>query len=102
MKKLFMGSIITLLGVLVLYGCGKATIVGTWTHDSFVYTFNKDNTCSYEVLGTTMKCKYTTDGDKISILYDGNSAPFETTYHIEKDKLHILDSFDNDVEYTRK
>ena len=41
-------------------------------------------------------------GDKLSILYDGNTAPFETTYKVEGNKLTIKDSLDEDVVYNKK
>ena len=97
-----------LLISLVLVGCGKSdssssnSIVGKWALGSYVYTFNADNTCSYDASGTLMKCTYTTDGDKLSILYDGNTDPFETTYSIDGNKLNVRDSFGNDTIYTRK
>ena len=49
-----------------------------------------------------MNCTYEVDGDKLSILYTGNTAPFETTYKIEGDTLTIKDSLDSDVVYKRK
>ena len=49
-----------------------------------------------------MECTYEVDGDKLSILYNGNSAPFETTYTIEGKKLNIKDSFGSDTIYERQ
>ena len=49
-----------------------------------------------------MECTYEVDGDKLSILYKGNTAPFETTYKIDGNTLTIKDSFGSDVKYTRK
>ena len=49
-----------------------------------------------------MKCTYEIDGDKISILYDGNTAPFETTFSIDGNKLNVKDSMGKDTIYTRK
>ena len=49
-----------------------------------------------------MKCTYKIDGDKISILYDGSTVPFETTFSIENDTLNVIDSLGNDTLYTRK
>ena len=37
-----------------------------------------------------------------AILYDGNTAPFETTFSIDGKKLNIKDSFGNDTIYTKK
>ena len=106
MKKSILASLLIVALCVVLVGCNKAkdknSIVGKWSYDSFVYTFNADGTCSYDAAGTLMKCTYKTDGDKLSILYDGNTAAFETTYSIDGNKLNVKDSFDNDTIYTRK
>ena len=89
---------------LVVVGCGKKDpIVGKWAYgsgDSFVYTFNEDKTCYYS--GNAKNCTYTIDGDKISILYEGQTASFDTTFRIEDDKLIIVDSLGNDVIYNKR
>ena len=88
-----------LVALFTLTACGKKTLVGSWTYgNSFTYTFNEDGTGEY----SGMKFTYTTEGDKLSILYDGNTAAFETTYKIEGNKLTIKDSFNNDVVYEKK
>lgn len=94
-----------LVSVALFTGCeGKSSnsIVGKWANGSYVYTFNDDNTCSYDVGGTIMKCTYKVDGDKLSISYDGNTASFDTTYSINGNKLNVKDSFGNDTIYSRK
>ena len=105
MKKTIIGGVLLLVGVLLLTGCTgekKNTIVGKWALDNFVYTFNEDKTCEYNAAGTIMKCTYETDGDKLSILYDGNTVPFETTYEINGNKLNVKDSLGNDTIYERQ
>ena len=94
MKKLLMLLVLATL----LVGCGKKSIIGSWAYGSYVYTFNEDKTCSY----STRKCTYEVNDNKLSILYDGDTTPFETTYEIDGDKLIIKDSFGNDIIYTRK
>lgn len=104
-KRMVMFSVLLFICVVALTGCGKEkknTIVGKWAHVSYVYTFNADKTCSYDAAGTLMKCTYETDGDKLSILYDGNTASFDTTYSIDGNKLNVKDSFGSDTIYTRK
>ena len=104
-KNLVLVSIMLLVAVIGLTGCGKSNkdpLVGKWAHGSYVYTFNSDKTCSYDAAGTLMKCTYKTDGDKLSILYDGNTAAFETTYSIDGNKLNVKDSFGSDTIYTKK
>ena len=107
MKKTLL-TLTTLLvlvaGLFILTGCEKKSskpIVGSWkygTTDSFVYTFNEDGTGSY----AGKSFKYEDKGDKLSIIYDGDTAGADYGYRIEGNKLIIKDSFDNDVEYTRK
>ena len=99
---------LTLVSVLSLVGCGKKEeknpLVGKWEYSSSIaYVFNNDNTCSYEFYGQSRTCTYEMkDENKLSILYDGDTDPFETTYTIDGKKLIIKDSFDNDVIYTKK
>lgn len=104
MKKKIIGGLLVVSLCIFFTGCGKKEngIVGKWAQGSFVYTFNSDGTCSYDVSGKLMKCTYKTDGDKLSILYDGNTASFDTTYSIDGNKLNVKDSFGNDTIYTRK
>ena len=108
MKKALKFLTIALVGIVILTGCGKkkeekkVTLVGEWDYNGFVYTFNEDGTGNYNALGATMEFTYTTEGTKLSILYDGTTAPFETEYKIEDNKLTIKDSFDEDVVYNRK
>ena len=102
MKKGLLFGIMVIMYSFILVGCSKKDgIIGTWSYgssSSFQYVFNDDKTCSY----AGRNCTYSVDGDKLSILYDGDTAPFETTFRIEDDKLIIKDSFNNDVTYTRK
>ena len=101
MKKMLL--LVALVCCFSVLGCDKGnTIIGKWAHGSFVYTFNEDNTCSYDALGTLMKCTYKVEDNKLSILYEGNTAAFETTYTISDNKLTIKDSFGEDTVYDRK
>ena len=105
MKK-YLFVVILLVSVLFISGCKNEkkseSIVGKWANGSYVYTFNEDKSCSYDAAGTIMKCTYETDGDKISILYKDSTVPFETTYSIEGNTLHVKDSFGSDVKYGKK
>lgn len=81
----------------------KNPLIGSWANGSYVYTFNEDGTCSYGYGSAgAMECIYHIEGDKISILYNGNTAPFETTYKIDGNQLNVIDSFGNDTFYTKK
>ena len=103
MKKGLLFTLVLLVGVVALTGCGKKEkkdpIVGKWALGSFVYTFNSDGTCNYSAAGD---CTYKINGDKISITYDGMTVPFESTFSIDGNKLNIKDSFGNDTIYTKK
>ena len=101
MKKMFIAAFL-FASVLLLTGCGKKGIVGKWAYGSYVYTFNEDKTCTYDAAGALMECTYEVDGENLSILYKGNTVPFKTTFKIEGNKLHVMDSFGNDTVYTRK
>ena len=100
--------LILIIGVFALTGCGNDnkkgnTIVGSWKYDGadYTYTFNEDGTGNYDAAGTKMEFTYTTTENKISILYNGNTSPFETEYSIEGDTLNIIDSFGSDTLYKR-
>ena len=95
---------VVIVSLFTLTGCGKKekTLVGSWVHSSYVYTFNSDKTGTYDALGTKMEFTYEDDGSKVSILYKGNTNASTYEYKIEDNKLIIKDSFGNDVEYTRK
>lgn len=89
--------------VLIINNNNKDPLIGSWANGSFVYTFNENGTCSYAISQTgAMNCTYETNGNNISILYDGNTAPFKTTYKIEGNTLTVVDSFGKDTIYTKK
>ncbi len=112
MKKYFKLLLVAVLfiGVVALTGCEKKKeetkdpIIGSWKYDSgadFTYTFKEDGTLTYEGYGSVMEGTYKIEGNKISILYNGNTVPFETTYTIDGDTLNIKDSFDEDTIYKK-
>ena len=108
--------VLIIIGTLTLTACGKKDekkdakedvhpIVGTWAYENrenYVYYFNKDGTGKYDAYGNIMEFTYEIDGDNISILYKGNTDPFETKYTINGNKLNIIDSFGNDTIYIKK
>ena len=65
----------------------KDSIIGYWKNDElgydFIYTFNEDGTGEYDAAGTIMEFTYKTDGNKISILYTGNTVSFDTEYELD-------------------
>ena len=106
MKKIVLFVFVFLASALLLVGCGKKGLAGTWASKEYsgryVYTFNEDGTGNYDAAGTKMDFTYKIEDDKISILYTGNTAPFETRYTLDGNTLNIVDSFGNDTIYTRK
>ena len=96
--------LVIMIGITCLVGCGKdkITLVGSWDHSGYVYTFNSDKTGNYDALGRKSEFTYEDDGEKITILYTGNTVASTYEYKIEGDKLIIKDSFGADIEYTRK
>ena len=106
MKKIVLGGALLLVGASLLTGCQKEEkkdpIVGKWALGSYVYTFNEDKTCQYDAAGTIMKCTYEIDGDNISILYEGNTMSWDTTFEIKDNKLNIKDSMGQDTIYEKQ
>ena len=84
---------------------GDSALVGSWENksygSSYTYTFNEDGTGKYDAGGTLMEFTYTTSGNKISILYTGNTDPFETEYSIDGDTLNVIDSLGHDTLYEK-
>lgn len=111
MKKVLLGLLV-IVSAIFLVGCNKDTntttkvktapIVGSWTHGSYTYTFNSDGTGDYSYGDTKMEFTYEDNGEQVEILYTGNTVAGKYKYRIEGKKLIIKDSFDNDVEYTKK
>ena len=102
MRKILF-TLLLVIGVVTLTGCEKEnSIVGKWAHESFIYTFKADGTCQYDAAGTIMKCTYKTDGNKLSIKYEGDTVSFDTTYSIKGNKLNVKDSFGSDTIYIKK
>ena len=112
MKKVIALLLVMALSCVLFASCGgsggeskasddpKEAIVGTWEYESggYTYVFKADGTGEYSGMAFT----YTIDGSKLSILYTGNTAPFETEFSIEGDKLNIKDSSGSDTIYVRK
>ena len=91
MKKVFLGIILSLL-LIITTGC-KKSIVGRWksieTDNTYHYIFNKDKTCSYEMMVARLDCTYIDDGEKLTILYKGNDKENIYNYHFEGSTLII-------------
>lgn len=106
MKKALLGLLV-IVSVFFLVGCekkeAKPSLVGSWQHKSgYTYTFKEDGTGNYAFSNTKMEFTYKDKGEEVEILYKGNTMANTFKYRIEGKKLIIKDSFDNDVEYTKK
>lgn len=106
MKKTIISIAVIIMLVAIAFavtGCGENKgVVGQWAYSSFIYTFNADKTGSYGIAGGTKNFTYEDDGEKLSILYEGNTSPLVLKYRIDGNKLIITDSFGKDVEYVKK
>ncbi|MBQ9314377.1 MAG: hypothetical protein IJ220_05170 [Clostridia bacterium] len=117
-------GVLLVLSIFVLTACGNknnntsefsttndlknvSSIVGDWKNDTylpgytFIYTFNENGTGKYDTAGTIMPFKYVVNGNKLSILYDGNDVPFETEFEINGNTLNVKDSAGKDTLYER-
>ncbi|MBO4693627.1 MAG: hypothetical protein J5659_04480 [Clostridia bacterium] len=108
MKKIITVLLVLVIACLAFAACGKSgekadadpakAVIGTWEQGSYVYVFEDGGKGSYNGAKFTYEIK----DNKISILYDGNTAPFETEFAINGDELNIKDSFGNDTIYKKK
>jgi uncharacterized lipoprotein YehR (DUF1307 family) len=109
-KKLLGILLVALVAIaIIVSGCGDNSsdsngnsIVGVWAYNSFVYTFNSDKTGDYDVAGTKMDFTYEAKNGDLSILYSGNTIPYETTFRIDGKTLYLMDSFGEEVAYEKK
>ncbi len=94
MKKIFLGIILSLL-LIITTGC-KKSIVGRWkaieTDNTYHYIFNKDKTCSYEMMVARLDCTYEIDDEKLIILFNGNEKPNTFQYYFDNNTLIIKDN----------
>ena len=116
MKKVvsLLSIIAIIMGVLCLSGCGKKkeeekkpSIVGTWKIDTeedidFKYVFNEDGTGAYVYYNSKIEFRYEDNGDKVKIIFDGDSVENSLEYRIEGDILFIKERFNNEVRYKKQ
>ena len=104
MKKFFLGVFIFVL-LLLITGC-KKSIIGKWksvgANSEYYYLFNKDKTCSYEMLAARLDCTYEEDDGKLTILFKGNEKPNKYEYRFEKDSLIIKDNTGKDNKFVKE
>ena len=122
MKSTKLLSIVLMLAIacVLLAACGAADggeadggeaesanpLVGDWASQdysgAFIFTFNEDGTGNYDAAGTQMPFTYTAEDGQLSILYDGDTLPFESEYTVEGTVLTMKDSFGDDVIYNKQ
>ena len=104
MKKYFLG--IMLLSLLILTTGCKKSVVGKWkaidSKTEYYYIFNKDKTCSYEMVGARLDCTYQEDENKLTILYNGSEIEYKLDYRFEDDMLIITDYTGNDNKFVKE
>ena len=96
--------VVILILAIVLFTHKGKSIVGKWEsvdQKGFIYTFNEDNTCSYNKNGKISECTYTIRDNTLAILFKGNTTAFETNFEIKSNKLNIHDSYGKDTIYNK-
>lgn len=109
-KTLKVLAIVAILfsALFALTGCEKSKssnpIVGTWKYEQgdYTYTFKEDGTGDYSFSTTKMEFTYKAEDGKLSITYNGSTAPFESDYEVNGDTLNVKDSFGKDTIYKKQ
>lgn len=95
-------SIILILGIVLLTGCGTKTaskgIVGTWKKGEGEYTYNNDGTA----LMNGREAKYSVTEDSLSLNYDNVSKTYKFKVEINGDTMKLTSEDGDTSEYTRK
>ena len=108
MKKYLLGIILVLLLslILVMITFNKKKIVGKWmvidSEYEYYYIFNKDKTCSYEMVGARLDCTYHEKDDELIISYKGTDRKYTFKYRFEDNYLVIKDSTGKDNKFISK
>ena len=107
MKNIYIFVIVMILlfFLLLLTSGSKKSIVGKWksidTKNEYYYIFNKNKTCSYEMIVARLDCTYEIDDNKISVLYKGNTKTNTFKYQIEGNTLIIKDENGKDNKFVK-
>ena len=99
MKKKYLIAIILLSLIFIILFIiigNKKSIIGKWksidAKDEYYYVFNKDKTCSYEMMVARLDCTYEIDDEKLIILFNGNEKPNTFQYYFDNNMLIIKDN----------
>lgn len=108
MKKKYLVAIILLSLIFIILFIiigNKKSVIGKWraieTDNEYYYIFNKDKTCSYEMLVARLDCTYEDDGEKLTILYKGNETAKSFYYHFDGSTLIIKDDAGRDNKFIK-
>ena len=80
-------------------------LTGKWEYKDmpgFFYTFNKDGTGTYDVMGEVIEFTYTDNGTSLSILFENADASLESAYTISGNTLTMKDGTGADIKFIRK
>lgn len=95
-------SIILILGIVLLTGCGTKTaskgIIGTWTKGKGEYTYNNDGTA----VMNGREGKYSITDNTLSLNYDNVSKTYKFKVEIDGDTMKLTSENGDVSEYTRK
>ena len=92
MKKVI--SIIIFMFIsLLLAGCKNNELIGNWysedTSINSYYTFNKDNTGSFNFNDVSSKFTYKINNSEMTLSYENSNIPATFNYEIKDNKLTI-------------
>ncbi len=104
MKKYILGLFL-FFSLFLVTGCGKS-IVGKWravsANNEYHYLFNKDKTCSYEMLTARLDCTYEANDGNLIIQFKGSDKESKYKYRFEEEYLIIRDSSDKDNKFIKE
>lgn len=111
MKKIIVLMITSVLAM-SLFGCGKTSIIGTWSETSgtgeteteISYTFEEGGKGTYNEgeIGLTMSYKTEEDKLTLSIVYLGQTKETTYTYKIKGSTLTLTPSEGEEITLTKK
>ena len=96
-------AIVLVLSILfVLTACSKKDkLIGAWKFTEMSITFNEDGTCALSAGGESQNGKYTVDGDKISINWEGEEEMETMTIKSVDDSELVLENNGVSITFTK-
>jgi len=65
------------------------------------YTFNANGTGKYDISGEVLNFTYTTDGNTLTIMFEGQQVPMVVEYTVDANALVIIDGTGAEIVYMR-